>query len=157
MSLKRFPQKREHSSRIELIRTHSSVAWDQAPRDHRALLLSVTQATRKKIQSSSNRTLTGVEPMTFPTPVGRSTTELQETRGWCAMCNYKMAPEEFLTYHNQWSITFEPLDYKILWEDERSAFRSTIMQGSIPTVTIPPGNHRDKVSPCGPGMGNLAS
>ena len=38
----------------------------------------MTQATRKKFQVLQ---LTGVEPMTFRTPVGRFTTELQETLG----------------------------------------------------------------------------
>ena len=42
------------------------------------IILSVTQATRKKKFWVPP---TGVEPMTFRTPVGRSTTELQETRG----------------------------------------------------------------------------
>ena len=42
------------------------------------LILSVTQATREK---TIRVPPTGVEPMTFRTPVGRSTTELQETRG----------------------------------------------------------------------------
>ena len=44
----------------------------------RDIILSVTQATRKK---QFRVPPTGVEPMTFRTPVGRSTTELQENKG----------------------------------------------------------------------------
>ena len=39
---------------------------------------------------------TGVEPMTFRTPVGRSTTELQETRGKFPLTTFKCNKLSFL-------------------------------------------------------------